>query len=92
MYKKNNESFSYQSALFGYLTPKQQMAVRPVLRIFKKWAQDELCCALMDYIEKGEETAFDNVMLDCAFCYLTCECLKQNDSKAIINPKSISQL
>jgi len=68
---KNDQEFTFQSALFGYLTPEQQIFVRPVLRTLKRWAQDELCCALLDYMETGEESTFDNVMMQCAFCYLT---------------------
>ena len=45
---------SPQSDLFNYLRPEQQEFVKPILRVLKKPAQEELCCALLDYLESGE--------------------------------------
>ena len=44
---------SPQSDLFAYLRPEQQEFVKPILRVLKKPAQEELCVALIDYLETG---------------------------------------
>ena len=44
---------SPQSDLFNYLRPEQQEFVKPILRVLKKPAQEELCVALIDYLETG---------------------------------------
>ena len=44
---------SPQSDLFKYLRPEQQEFVKPILRVLKKPAQEELCVALIDYLETG---------------------------------------
>ena len=36
---------SVQSELFAYLKPEQQEFVKPILRMLKKPAQEELCVA-----------------------------------------------
>lgn len=70
--KENNEyPWSFQMDLFEYLTPEQQMAVRPILRVLKKPAQVELCCALLDYLEQGIILPPDNLLLWAAFNTLT---------------------
>lgn len=37
---------SIQMDLFNYLRPEQQEFIKPILRVLKKPAQEELCCAL----------------------------------------------
>ena len=54
MKEKNVYPWSFQVALFEYLKPEQQEAVRPILLVLKKPAQVKLCCALLDYLERGE--------------------------------------
>ena len=44
---------SVQSELFAYLHPEQQEFLKPILRVLKKPAQEELCVALIDYLETG---------------------------------------
>ena len=44
---------SPQSDLFNYLRPEQQEFLKPILRVLKKPAQEELCVALIDYLETG---------------------------------------
>ena len=55
MSKDTNFQFppSPQSDLFNYLRPEQQEFVKPILRVLKKPAQEELCVALIDYLETG---------------------------------------
>lgn len=62
---------SVQSDLFNYLKPEQQEFVRPVLRILKKGAQEELCIALLDYLETGNPEPPASVQLGAFFMYLT---------------------
>ena len=70
--KENNEyPWSFQVALFEYLKPEQQEAVRPILRVLKKPAQVELCCSLLDYLERGEINPPANLSLSASFLYLT---------------------
>ena len=44
---------SVQSDLWNYLRPEQQEFLKPILRVLKKPAQEELCVALIDYLETG---------------------------------------
>jgi len=44
---------SVQSDLFQYLKPAQQDFLKPILRLLKPRAQEELCVALIDYLETG---------------------------------------
>ena len=58
IHKKENNSEhqfppSVQSELFAYLKPEQQEFLKPILRVLKKPAQEELCVALIDYLETG---------------------------------------
>jgi len=92
MKSTHNEIPSFQSLLFSYLTPTQQMHLRPILRTFKPWAQDELCCALMDYIENGREASFSSFTLGSVFCYLISPGMIEEDSEAIITPKNIERV
>lgn len=62
---------STQAELFGYLKPEQQAVVQPILRVLKKPAQEELCCALLDYLEHGEENPPHDLVLGSLFCYIT---------------------
>ena len=71
MKEKNVYPWSFQVALFEYLKPEQQEAVRPILRVLKKPAQVKLCCALLDYLERGEVNPPANVTLWASFLYLT---------------------
>ena len=62
---------SPQSDLFNYLRPEQQEFVKPILRILKKPAQEELCCALLDYLESGEVIPPADISLGGMFYYIT---------------------
>jgi len=42
---------SIQSDLFNYLKPEQQAQMKPILRIIKRPYQEQLCVALLDYLE-----------------------------------------
>jgi len=52
---KSSQKFppSVQSDLFNYLKPVQQEFLKPILRLLKPRAQEELCVALIDYLETG---------------------------------------
>lgn len=90
---------SVQSDLFNYLKPEQQEFVRPVLRILKKGAQEELCIALLDYLETGNPEPPANIQLGAFFMYLTRVGMEdqpsyENDTKILrplhrTEPKSI---
>jgi len=73
LFKNPNFQFpeSVQSDLFNYLRPEQQEFVRPILRILKVYAQDELCCSLLDYLETGEAIPPADITLSGLFFYLT---------------------
>ena len=73
MSKDTNFQFppSPQSDLFNYLRPEQQEFVKPILRVLKKPAQEELCCALLDYLEKGIELPPVDFTLSGLFIYIT---------------------
>lgn len=62
---------SVQSDLFGYLRPEQQEMMREILRVLKRPAQEDLCCALLDYLESGDLIAPANFTLAAIFNYLT---------------------
>ena len=62
---------SIQSDLFNYLKPEQQEYIKPILRVMKKPAQEELCTSLLDYMETGEVIMTDNAVVDGMFIYLT---------------------
>lgn len=62
---------SWQAILFDYLTEEQRAAVRPILRVLKKEAQEKLCVALIDYMEFGEAEEPGGYLLRMAFRYLT---------------------
>lgn len=88
MKEKNEYPWSFQVALFEYLKPEQQEAVRPILRVLKKPAQVKLCCALLDYLERGEVNPPANVTLWASFLYLTKTGLIQDDGSdpSVIRP------
>jgi len=44
---------SVQSDLFNYLRPVQQDFLKPILRVLKHRSQEDLCVALIDYLETG---------------------------------------
>lgn len=62
---------SVQSDLFNYLKPEQQEFVRPILRVLKKRAQEELCLSLLDYLENGEVIPPADFTLGALFFYIT---------------------
>ena len=80
---------SIQSDLFNYLKPAQQEYIKPILRVMKKPAQEELCISLLDYLENGEVSITHNAVVDGMFIYLTRYNLPEEDSavdKRIIRP------
>lgn len=77
---------SIQSDLFNYLKPEQQEAVKPILRVLKKPAQEELCCTLLDYMEQGEATPPSDLTLAAMYMYLTRVGIGEDMDKAIIKP------
>ncbi len=70
---------SIQGDLFNYLKPEQKEIIKPILRILKKPAQEELCCSLLDFMETGVVLPPADITLAAIFIYLT------SDS-AIIRP------
>lgn len=84
---------SVQSDLWNYLKPQQQEAVKPILRVLKKSAQEELCCSLLDYMETGEALPPTDLTLSAIFMYLTREGIADelhlDSDKAIIRPLRI---
>lgn len=79
---------SIQSDLFSYLKPQQQEVVKPILRVLKKSAQEELCCTLLDYMEQGHATPPSDFTLAAIYMYLTHESFSEGKEKAIIKPLS----
>lgn len=80
---------SIQSDLFNYLKPEQQEYIKPILRVMKKPAQEELCASLLDYMETGEVIMTDNAVVDGMFIYLTRYNMPEEnrvDDKRIIRP------
>ena len=63
---KKNFTFppSIQSDLFNYLKPEQQEKLKPILRIIKRPYQEELCEALLDYLEGNGIQQIDEPVLD----------------------------
>jgi len=76
---KNNPNYmedfafppSIQSDLFNYLKEEQKDFVRPILRVLKKPAQEELCTSLLDYLETGEVIPPADFTLGALFFYIT---------------------
>ena len=80
---------SIQGDLFNYLKPEQQEYIKPILRVMKKPAQEELCTSLLDYMETGEVIMTDNAVVDGMFIYLTRYNMPEEnrvDDKRIIRP------
>lgn len=80
---------SIQVDLFNYLKPQQQEFIKPILRVMKKPAQEELCCMLLDYMESGEVIMTDDVVVGGMFNYLTRFNMPHDDDpsdKRIIRP------
>ena len=67
----NHWPSSPQSDLWEYLKPEQKRLVRPILRRLKPPAQADLCIALLDYMETGEQPQIDDVVVGGIFGYLT---------------------
>ena len=62
---------SVQVDLFNYLKDEQKEFIKPILRVLKKPAQEELCCMLLDYMESGEVIMSNDVVVGGMFNYLT---------------------
>ena len=62
---------SAQSDLFNYLKPEQREFVRPILRVIKRPYQEELCLALLDYLETGQVIPPSEFILGALFFYIT---------------------
>ena len=58
---------SIQEVLWHYLSEEQQRRVAMVLSSLKKGSQQEVCTALVDYIETGR-MVMPKKFLDCAVC------------------------
>jgi len=85
---------SIQSDLFCYLKPEQQSFIKPILRVLKKPAQEELCCMLLDYMETGEVQMTNDVVVGGMFGYLTRYNMPEADDTAdkhIIRPLHVSK-
>jgi len=93
---------SIQSDLFLYLKEEQKSFIRPILRVLKKPAQEELCCMLLDYMESGECQFTNDVVVGGMFNYLTrCQMPEADDlhstgsgqayNKQIIRPLHVSK-
>ena len=85
---------SIQSDLFAYLKEEQQVFIRPVLRMLKKRAQEELCCMLLDYMETGEVEMGNDVVVGGTFIYITRfgmgEAAKASDPR-VVRPLCLQQ-
>ena len=78
-----NEFFPFQNPVSHFLatlmgdpnfvTSKQQAMVRPILRVLKKGAQEELAVALLDHLETGACDHPTNFLLASVFAFLTGE-------------------
>lgn len=86
---------SIQSDLFNYLKPAQQETLKPILRVLKKPAQEELCCSLLDYMETGEVLPPSDLTLAAIYMYLTrqgiADELHLEFDKAIIRPLKVQE-
>lgn len=60
---------SVQADLFNYLKPEYQEFMKPILRVLKKPAQEELCSALLDWLEQGDTTPPADIALGGLFIY-----------------------
>jgi len=72
---------SVQADLFNYLTEEQQAFLKPILRILKLWAQEELCIALIDYLETGNPEPPATNPLNSMFYFIL--------ENSITNPKNL---
>lgn len=84
---------SIQSDLWNYLKPEQQEFIKPILRILKKPAQQELCCSLLDFMETGDALPPTDLTLAAIFMYLTREGLPEDyevSDKRIIRPLKVN--
>ena len=77
---------SVQSDLWNYLKPQQQEQLKPILRVLKKTAQEELCCSLLDYMETGTVLPPSDLTLAAMYMYLTRVGIGEDMEKAIIKP------
>ena len=67
MKKKVDFVGSIQEVLWNYLGEEQQRRVAMVLGSLKKGSQQEVCVALVDYMETGR-MVMPKKFLDCAVC------------------------
>ena len=67
MKKKVDLVGSIQEVLWNYLGEEQQRRVAMVLGSLKKGSQQEVCTALVDYIESGR-MVMPKKFLGCAVC------------------------
>lgn len=85
---------SVQSDLWNYLKPQQQEQLKPILRVLKKPAQEELCCSLLDYMETGTVLPPSDLTLAAIYMYLTREGIADelylDSDKAIIRPLKVT--
>jgi len=79
---------SVQADLFGYLDAHKREFIRPILRVLKKPAQEELCCALLDYLEQGDLIPPADTVLSGIFYY----CVQHLEPLHRSEPKSIATI
>ena len=65
-----------QADLWMYLKPEQQRVLRPILRRLRIPAQEDLCVALLDFMETGKQPQIDDVLIGGIFGYLTTNYIK----------------
>lgn len=79
---------SVQADLWQYLKPSQKEFVKPILRLLKPRAQEELCVALIDYLEQGDLIPPADTVLSGIFYY----CVQQLEPLHRSEPKSIGTI
>lgn len=96
MLKQKKEKFEFppslQSELFNYLKPEQKEFVKPLLRVLKKPAQEELCCMLLDYMEARPFDMGNDQVVGGLFYYMTNNPGIEFKEKPIIRPLSCKTL
>lgn len=79
---------SIQTDLFNYLKEEQKEFIKPILRTLKKPAQEELCCALLDYLEQGRVMPPVDIAIGGIFYY----CIQKLNPVNHTEPKTISSI